>query len=147
MHLNSGKSFSEMGVSFGRSGERVRQIYTIAFEKVRAYVNAKNRKDPAQTSIKSVVAKNGKSQPMSLAATMAPSPIVKPRPYRLKMRAMEKNPNHHIWNNNGTWFCKFVLILANGERSKISNSLDTKDVELARHKRDVLIRLYNSFTA
>lgn len=135
-------SLEETGKIFHLSGERIRQIQHAAFQKVRAYVWAKDGGGSVD-GIEPIIEKSKKAQLTSVVEQKVPSPVMKSKAYVLKMRAVEKNPNHHIWNNNGTWYCKFVLILANGERSTISNSLDTKDVELARHKRDVLIRLYN----
>ena len=59
------------------------------------------------------------------------------------MRAVEKNENHHIWNNNGVWYCDFTLVTDTGEKKRVRNPLYTKNVEDARRRRDVFICLYN----
>lgn len=135
------QSFEKIGNRHGFSRQRGQQIFDAAKRAVEAFV----RSAKANCSGKLAKQRLGLDKNPSLAAvtTVAKFTPAPAKAYRLKMRAVEKNPNHHIWNNNGTWYCKFVLILANGERSVICNSLDTKDVEVARRKRDVLIRLYN----
>jgi RNA polymerase sigma factor (sigma-70 family) len=135
------QSFEKIGNRHGFSRQRGQQIFDASKRAVEAFI----RFEKAHCSGKIAKQRLGLDKNPSLAAvtTVAKFIPLPAKPYRLKMRAMEKNPNHHIWNNNGTWYCKFVLILANGERSVICNSLDTKDVEVARRKRDVLIRLYN----
>ena len=140
--LGRGKqSFEKIGNRHGFSRQRGQQIFDAAKRAVGAFI----RSEKAHCSGKIAKQRLGLDKNPSLVAVttvakFTPAPC---KPYYLKMRAVEKNPNHHIWNNNGTWYCKFMLILANGERSVICNSLDTKDVEVARRKRDVLIRLYN----
>ena len=50
-----------------------------------------------------------------------------------------ENPNHHIWNNNGTYFLH-VTLLWNGERKfRLRKSLKTKDVLEARRRRDFVL--------
>lgn len=135
------KSFEHIGQRHGFSRQRAQQIFDTAKRTVEAFV----RTAKANCSGKIAKQRLGLDKPPSLTAVTTVAKLT-PEPakaYRLKMRAVEKNPNHHIWNNNGTWYCKFVLILANGDRSIICNSLDTKDVEIARRNRDVLICLYN----
>ena len=145
MHLHDHLSLNEIGKSFGRSGERIRQIYNTALKKVRAYVEAKDCKQPVQV-FKAVVVKNGPSQTAQAAVEPTSSPVAKPKVYRLKMRAVEKNPNHHITNNNGTWYCKFTLELADGGKNEVRNSLYTDNVEDARKRRDKLILLYRGLS-
>lgn len=145
MHLYDHLSLNEIGKSFGRSGERIRQIYNTALKKVRAYVEVKDRKQPVQV-LKAVVVKNGPSQTAQAALEPTSSPVAKPKVYRLKMRAVEKNPNHHITNNNGTWYCKFTLELADGGKNEVRNSLYTDNVEDARKRRDKLILLYRGLS-
>jgi len=135
------RSLAETGKTFGLSGERIRQIRSSAFEKVRAYVDAKDRKSHAY-SIKAVDEKNGTQQAASAASEKASLPVVKPTGFRLKMRAVEKNPNHHIWNNNGTWYCDFTLVTETGAKNRVRNPLYTDNVEDARRRRDKMILLY-----
>lgn len=134
-----GRSLEATGKALGRTGERIRQIRIAAFEKVRAYVEAKDHKSPAQ-ALKVFVAKN-ESAPAGEKGAAAP--VAKSRGFYLKMRAVEKNPNHHIWNNNGTWYCDFTLVTDSGERNRVRNPLYTDNVEDARRRRDNFILLYN----
>ena len=134
-------SLGEIGKDFSLSGERIRQIQSSAMRKVRAFVKAKDRKGPAQ-ALKAFAAKTRKLQPAPAADEKTSSPVGTPKVYRLKMRAVEKNPNHHITNNNGTWYCKFTLELAAGGKTEVRNSLHTHNVEDARKRRDKFILLY-----
>lgn len=46
------------------------------------------------------------------------------------------NPNHHIWDNNGTWWLHYTLHLADYTKRRVRESLRTRDVEEARRRRD-----------
>ena len=50
------------------------------------------------------------------------------------------NPNHHIWLNNGVWFCHLTVHKKDYTKSRIRISLGTKNVEQARERRDLLFR-------
>ncbi len=130
------RSLEETGKSFGLSGERIRQIRSAAFEKVRAYLEGKDRKAP-EKPIRTVAAGTVKQ---------IPAPVAKSRGFYLKMRAVEKNPNHHIWNNNGTWYCNFTLVSESGKENRVRNPLYTDNVEDARRRRDKMILLYNGLS-
>ena len=55
------------------------------------------------------------------------------------MWASGSNPDHHIWNNNGTYYIH-VTLRWNGERKlRLRKSLGTKDVLEARRRRDRLL--------
>lgn len=136
------RSLEATGKVLGRTGERIRQIRIAAFEKVRGYVEAKECKSPAQ-ALKVFVAKN-ENAPAGEKGTAAP--VEKNRGFYLKMRAVEKNPNHHIWNNNGTWYCNFTLVSESGKESRVRNSLYADNVEDARRRRDKMILLYNGLS-
>lgn len=58
----------------------------------------------------------------------------------LAVRVDEENPNHHLWNNRGTWWCHFTLHRADYTAERIRVSLKTRDVEEARSRRDELLR-------
>ena len=137
-----GRSLEATGKVLGRTGERIRQIRIAAFEKVRGYVEAKERKSPSQ-ALKVFVAKNENAPAGEKGAA---APVAKSRGFYLKMRAVEKNPNHHIWNNNGTWYCDFTLVTDSGEKNRVRNPLYTDNVEDARRCRDKMILLYNGAT-
>jgi len=52
------------------------------------------------------------------------------------LRISETNPNHHLWNNNGTWFLHYTVYPTPFTKERIRRSLGTKDVKLARERRD-----------
>jgi len=63
---------------------------------------------------------------------------------RLSVRVNTDNPNHHLWNNRGTWWCHFTLHNANYTTERVRLSLKTRSLEEARRKRD---RLLNAIAA
>ena len=46
------------------------------------------------------------------------------------------NTNHHLWNNNGTWWCYVTLRNAEGLKIRHRFSLETNILEKARQRRD-----------
>ena len=46
------------------------------------------------------------------------------------------NPDHHIWNNNGTYFIHVTLLWEGRRKLRLRKSLKTKDVNEARRRRD-----------
>ncbi|MDF1823275.1 MAG: hypothetical protein P1U68_01460 [Verrucomicrobiales bacterium] len=59
---------------------------------------------------------------------------------RLVSRVNEENPNHHLWNNRGTWWCHFTVHREDYTSERIRVSLKTREVETARQRRDQLLR-------
>jgi hypothetical protein len=51
------------------------------------------------------------------------------------------NPNHHLWNNNGTWWLHYTEHLADYTKRRVRLSLHTRSVKAARAIRDVLLTL------
>jgi hypothetical protein len=52
------------------------------------------------------------------------------------------NPDHHIWDNNGTWFMHYTIYPSSYSKRRIRRSLRTKDIVCARQRRDrILARL------
>ncbi len=49
------------------------------------------------------------------------------------------NPDHHLWNNRGTWWCHFTLHRSDYTAERVRVSLKTRDVAEARRRRDVLL--------
>jgi len=49
------------------------------------------------------------------------------------------NPNHNIWNNNGTWWCHYTVHNDDYTKQRVRVSLGTKDVEIARALRDFIM--------
>ena len=49
------------------------------------------------------------------------------------------NPNHHLWNNNGTWWLHYTEHLPDYTKRRVRLSLHTHSVNAARAIRDVLL--------
>jgi hypothetical protein len=58
----------------------------------------------------------------------------------LAIRVHADNPNHHLWNNHGTWWCHYTVRPTPHTRRRMRVSLGTKDVKEARELRDLLLR-------
>jgi hypothetical protein len=52
------------------------------------------------------------------------------------IRVSAENPNHHLWNNHGTWFLHYTVHPTPFTKERIRRSLGTKDVRVARERRD-----------
>ena len=57
----------------------------------------------------------------------------------LAVRVDRSNPNHHLWNNNGTWWCHFTRHLPDFTKARVRQSLATPNVVEARALRDALL--------
>jgi hypothetical protein len=57
----------------------------------------------------------------------------------LVVRIRPENPNHHLWNNNGTWWCHYTLHLPDFTKRRVRSSLATPDPRQARARRDTLL--------
>ena len=62
----------------------------------------------------------------------------------LAVRTAEENPDHHLWNNRGTWWCHFTLHRPDYTAERVRVSLRTREVEEARLRRDELLRRFAS---
>src|SRR5262245_8629718 len=51
---------------------------------------------------------------------------------QLAIRRTPGNANHHLWNNNGTWWCHYTLHSADYQKVRVRRSLGTADVARAR---------------
>ena len=58
---------------------------------------------------------------------------------RLVTRRTDANPNHHLWNKNGTWWLHFTLHSDTGTKKRHRISLKTPDLDAARRKRDRIL--------
>jgi hypothetical protein len=58
---------------------------------------------------------------------------------QLSLRTNPENPNHHLWNNNGTWFIHFVVHPTPITKERVRKSLGTKSLAEARAKRDAIL--------
>lgn len=57
---------------------------------------------------------------------------------KLSIRTNPENPNHHLWNNHGTWFIHYVVHPTPWTKERVRRSLGTRSLEEARRKRDEL---------
>ena len=55
------------------------------------------------------------------------------------MKNKNPNPDHNIWNNNGTYWCHYTVHESDYTKRRVRVSLGTKDVEIARALRDFLM--------
>jgi len=58
---------------------------------------------------------------------------------KLSVRVNRKNPNHHLWNNNGKWWCHLTVHKPDYTSERKRLPLHTRDVSKARQRRDKLI--------
>jgi hypothetical protein len=65
--------------------------------------------------------------PIRIMTTIARLPAIRIRP---------ENPNHHLWNNHGTWFLHYTVYPTPLTKERIRRSLGTKDLADARRRRD-----------
>lgn len=56
----------------------------------------------------------------------------------LSIRIDHSNPNHHLWNNNGTWFIHYTVYPDSLTTQRVRRSLRTRSLREARLKRDGL---------
>ncbi len=61
---------------------------------------------------------------------------------QLSIRRTPGNDNHHLWNNNGTWWCHYTVHLPDFTKERLRLSLGTVDVRHARRLRDSLFARY-----
>jgi hypothetical protein len=58
----------------------------------------------------------------------------------ISVRVLPDKENHHLWNNNGTWFvCYTVHDHRTYTKRRVRSSLKTKSLEIARHRRDIAL--------
>ncbi|NWK56052.1 hypothetical protein HW115_10550 [Verrucomicrobiaceae bacterium N1E253] len=59
---------------------------------------------------------------------------------RLALRVNEDNPNHHLWNNRGVWWCHLTVHKSDATSERLRFSLKTHCLESARDRRDRILR-------
>lgn len=57
----------------------------------------------------------------------------------LRVRIQPDNENHHLWNNHGVWFLHYTIHPTPFTKERIRRSLGTRDVEVARERRDTFL--------
>lgn len=50
-----------------------------------------------------------------------------------------KNPNHHLWKNNGHWWLNLTVHKDDYTKERVRRSLNTQDIEHARRLRDLIL--------
>jgi hypothetical protein len=68
------------------------------------------------------------------------SPVPTATPSRLSLRVNQENRQHHLWNNNGTWWIHYTLHFADYTAQRIRRSLKTSELEEAIRRRDEIIQ-------
>ena len=56
------------------------------------------------------------------------------------MNTHSPNPDHNIWNNNGTWCCHYTVHKDDYTKERVRASRGTNDVKIARAPRNFLIQ-------
>ncbi len=59
----------------------------------------------------------------------------------LAIRVDPTNPDHHLWRNGRVWWLHYTLDLGDGRTRRVRLSLETRDVEEARRRRDRIFEL------
>ena len=58
----------------------------------------------------------------------------------LAIRVLPDNPDHHLWNNNGTWWCHYTVHRPDYTKQRVRVSLGTSCHEAARRLRDRVLQ-------
>ncbi len=61
----------------------------------------------------------------------------------LALRIDDSNLNHHLWNNNGTWWIHYTIYPTPVTVERIRKSLHTKELSIARKRRDDFFEEYS----
>jgi hypothetical protein len=54
----------------------------------------------------------------------------------LAIRIDPRNPDHHLYNNNGNWWLHYTVHLTDYTKRRVRLSLRTRDLPTARRRRD-----------
>lgn len=57
---------------------------------------------------------------------------------RLAIRITDSNPNHHLWNNHGTWWIDYTIHPNAMQKERVRVSLETTSLAEARVRRDAI---------
>lgn len=58
----------------------------------------------------------------------------------ISRRQKSSGPNHHLWNNHGTWWLHCTLHLPDFTKWRLRRNLRTSDLHTARQLRDRILR-------
>jgi hypothetical protein len=135
------RSLVEIGVRFGVCKERIRQIENAAYHKVVGFIRSKDSNGFLK-AVKEAAAFRNQAKKKNDSATEKMQ-LEPKRGVITRKNGKNDNPNHHIWLNNGTWFCKFKVRSADGDIQNINKSLKTHSEEEARIRRDQMMSTYD----
>lgn len=62
-------------------------------------------------------------------------------------RQKTDGPNHHLWNNHGTWWFHGTFHKPEGTKERVRVNLRTRDLAEARLKRDRIVNQFESIAA
>lgn len=65
----------------------------------------------------------------------------------ISRRQKRVGPNHHLWNNHGTWWFHGTLHLPDYTTQRLRFNLRTRDLAEARARRDALLARFSARTA
>jgi hypothetical protein len=68
-----------------------------------------------------------------------PSASPAARAGKIVVRILPGNPNHHLWNNNGTWWVHYTVHHDDHTKERKRIPLRTSDIRQARTLRDALL--------
>jgi hypothetical protein len=57
----------------------------------------------------------------------------------ISRRQKTAGPNHHLWNNHGSWWCHGTFHLPDGTAERDRVNLRTTDLASARRRRDCIL--------
>jgi hypothetical protein len=84
----------------------------------------------------------------STNASHTHSPVCKMRVMkntRASIRIQKSNPDHHLFNNNGTWWIHYTIYPTAVTTERVRESLETRDLLTARKRRDAIFaQLFDS---
>jgi hypothetical protein len=58
----------------------------------------------------------------------------------LSIKIDSENPDHHLWNNHGTWWIHYTVHQADYTKRRVRVSLETRNLREARIQRDTLLK-------
>lgn len=58
---------------------------------------------------------------------------------KIAIRVRNENPDHHLWNNHGTFWCHYTEHLPDYTKRRVRQSLRTADRAIARFLRDSVL--------
>ena len=76
-----------------------------------------------------------KTRPAALAAL--------PEGCALSLRTHPRNPNHHLWWNNGTWWLHATVHRPDYTKQRLRLPLETKNILQARAHRDTVLEAWS----